>query len=277
MRLPCFIFVLIALGLLAFTPAEADPPPVRFEINFGAYIPQLDTNIRLDGSNGLLGVELDFEEDFNLDNATVTPLVECIWQMSKKHGLSLVGFNLERASVGESTISFRFGDEVFPVGVPLEVEFDTNVLAVTYAYKFFNNHKRSFGMNFGLNTNQIRASIRSTEGVERGAVGDVTAPLPTIGVNGHVMLSKRWKFYATIGAFALRVGDYQGVLTAVQGGFIHETFKNVGFGVGVYGFNVRVDSDNEDFLGRIETRYNGLVGYLNLRFGGTATKARAKK
>ena len=46
-------------------------------------------------------------------------------------------------------------------------------------------------------------------------------------------------------------------------------FKHVGFGVGVNSFSVRVDSTNEDFLGRIDYGYNGVTAYLNLRVGGT--------
>ena len=93
-----------------------------------------------------------------------------------------------------------------------------------------------------------------------------TAPLPTIGVNGHVMLSKKWRFYGTLGLVALSYDQYDGVLTSLSGGFLHQTFKNVGFGVGYYGFNIGIDSENEDLLGRVRYGYNGVVGYLNLRF-----------
>jgi len=260
---------LITAAILA-GPALAAPPPVRFEAKLGAFAPRLDTNIRLDGSGGEVGVEIDFEENLNLDDVQVVPVVGFEWHIKKKHGLTLVWFNLQRDSTGESTFDFRFGDEVFQAGVPLDVSFDTEVIALTYAYKFFNNKQRSFGINFGININEISAGIAVTGGgPSEMETAKATAPLPTLGVNGHVMLSKKWKFSGTIGLFALSLDEYDGVLTAVTAGFHHETFKHVGFGIAFNSFNVRIDSENEDFSGRIKYGYQGLAAFLNLRFGGT--------
>ena len=163
-------------------------------------MPRLDTNIRVDDSAGNVGVEIDFEENLNLDDVQVVPVVGFEWHIKKKHGLTLVWFDLERESTGESTIEIRFGDEVFPANVPLDVRFDTEVIALTYAYKFFNNKQRSFGINFGININEIAAGIAVTGGGPSASESaKVTAPLPTLGVNGHVMLSKKWKFSGTVG------------------------------------------------------------------------------
>jgi len=267
--LACIVSLILASVLAG--PAIAEPPPVRFEVSLGAYVPQLTTNIRLDGAGGQIGTELDFEDNFNLDDTKLVPIVGFDWNIKKKHGLNLVWFDLQRESNGDSTITFFFGNESFPVGVPLHVRFDTEVLALTYAYKFFNNKQRSFGMNFGLNINEITAGIRVTDGSPSppSETGEVTAPLPTIGVTGHVMLSRKWEFTGALGLFALSIDDFDGVLTALQASFLHRTFKNVGFGIGYNGFNVRVDSENEDFRGRIKYGYNGVTAFLNLRFGGT--------
>jgi len=267
-RLLAFSAGLASVAVLA-GPALAEPPPVRFEASIGAFVPKLDTNIRLDSSDGQIGVDLDFEESFNLDDVQVVPLVGMDWHIKRKHGLSLLYFNLDRDSKGESTISFRFGDQIFPANVPLAVRLDTRVLAVTYVYRLFNNKHSSFGFNFGLNVNEIKASIEVTEGPTQSESGSTTAPLPTLGVNGHVMLSRKWMFFGSIGLFALSLDEYEGVLWALQAGFRHHTFKHVGFGVGFNGFNVRVDSENEDFLGRIDYAYNGVATYLAFTDGGT--------
>jgi hypothetical protein len=260
----CPLFAAVLAG-----PALAEPPPVRFAASIGAFVPKLDTKVRLDSSDGELGVDLDFEESFNLDDLQVVPLVALNWHITKKHGLSLAYFDLQRDSTGVSTISFRFGDETFPADVPLAVSFDTRVFAVTYVYKLFNNRQSSFGFNFGLNVNEIKASIAVTEGPLQSESGSATAPLPTVGVNGHVMLSRKWVFFGSIGLFALSLDEYDGVLWALQAGFRHDTFKHVGFGVGFNGFNVRVDSENEDFLGRVDYAYNGVTAYLVFMVGGT--------
>lgn len=256
------------LVLATVLPALAERAPHRFEANLGVFAPQLDTNIRLDGSGGLVGVELDFEENFNLSKTEVVPVLLFDWWISKKHGLNLTYFDLSRSSSGESTISFRFGNQVFPANVPLDVRFDTNVVALTYSYKFFHDERRSFGLNVGFNVNGIDTGIRATTtgGPEIQESASATAPLPVLGVNGHVMLSKKWKFYGTIGIFGLSYDHYDGSLSSISAGFIHHTFRNVGFGVGLYGFNVDIDSENEDFLGKITYGYNGVIAYINLRF-----------
>ena len=83
------------------------------------------------------------------------------------------------------------------------------------------------------------------------------------------MLSRKWVFFGSIGLFALSLDEYDGVLSALQAGFRHHTFKHVGFGVGFNGFSVRVDSENEDFLGRVDYSYNGVTAYLVFMVGGT--------
>jgi hypothetical protein len=261
------VIVLVILAVLASAPAFAERPPYRFEFHLGAYVPTMDTNVRLDGSGGEVGVEVDFEDNLNLENSTVVPLGQADFWVSKKHGLSFVYYDLSRESSGPSDITFRLGDTEFPAELPLKVRFDTKVLALTYVYKFFNNEKRSFGFNLGLNVNEISIGVATLDdaiGLEESA--EATAPLPTIGVNGHVMLSKKWRFYGTLGLFALSYDQYDGVLTSLSGGFLHQTFKNVGFGVGYYGFNIGIDSENEKLLGSVKYGYNGVVGYLNLRF-----------
>jgi len=259
------LFVLLAM--VASAPVFAERPPYRFELNLGAYLPTMDTKIRLDGTGGNVGVEVDFEDNLNLENSKVVPLAQADLWFSKKHGLTFIGFDLSRESAGPSNITFRLGDTEFPADLPLKVRFDTTVLALTYSYKFFNNEKRSFGFNVGFHINEISFGVSTLDdALNLNESAEATAPLPTLGVNGHVMLSKKWKFYGTVGVFALSYDQYDGALTSISGGFIHNTFKNVGFGVGLYGFNIGIDSENEDLLGRVRYRYNGAVAYLNLRF-----------
>ena len=261
------VIVLFMFVVLASAPAFAERPPYRFEFNLGAYVPSMDTKIRVDSAGGNLGVEVDFEDNLNLENSKVVPLGQADFWVSKKHGFSLIGFDLSRESSGPSSITFRVGDTEFPADVPLKVSFDTTVLALTYSYKFFNNEKRSFGLNVGFNVNEISMEIATTDDAQSlKESANATAPLPTFGVNGHVMLSKKWKFYGTVGIFALSYEQYAGALTSISAGFIHHTFKNVGFGVGYYGFNINVESEDESLLGQVKYGYNGAVGYLNLRF-----------
>lgn len=259
--------VLAVLVVLATAPALAERAPYRFEFSLGAYVPSMNTQVRIDSPSGQAGVEVDFEDNLALENTKVVPLGQADFWISKKHGISFVFFDLSRESSGPSTITFRWGDTEFPADVPLEVRFDTRVLALTYSYKFFNNERRSFGFNVGFNINEIDVGLATVDeqaGLEESA--QATAPLPTIGVNGHVMLGKKWRFYGTLGVFALSYDVYDGVLTTLSAGFLHQTFKNVGFGVGYYGFNIGVDSEDEDLLGSVTYRYDGAVGYLNLRF-----------
>ena len=262
--------VAAALTILTITfvaaPVLADPPPTRFDVSLGAFAPKLSTLVRVDGADGVFGAELDFEEGFNLDDRQIVPLASADFWISKKHGLNLVIFDLDRESSGDSTIAFRFGDQIFPANVPIAMKFNTQVVAVTYMYKFFNNEKRSFGINAGFNINKIEVGLATSQGPSISASGEVTAPLPVFGVNGHQSLGKKWRFSGSIGIFALSFQNYAGRLYSISGGFFHQTFKHVGLGVGVYSFQVRLDSEDEDLVGQFDYSYTGPVAYLNLRF-----------
>ena len=74
------VIIVVVLALVVSAPAFAERPPYRFELNLGAYVPSMDTTIRIDGTGGNVGVEVDFEDNLNLENSKVVPLAQAdIW------------------------------------------------------------------------------------------------------------------------------------------------------------------------------------------------------
>ena len=48
------VIIVVVLAMLASAPALAERPPYRFELNLGAYVPSMDTTIRIDGTGVLV-------------------------------------------------------------------------------------------------------------------------------------------------------------------------------------------------------------------------------
>lgn len=60
------------------------------------------------------------------------------------------------------------------------------------------------------------------------------------------------------------LGDYKGARQECMLTFEHNTFKNVGFGVGLNMIDMDVQAKTDEFRGQFDSNLLGLVGYLKV-------------
>lgn len=82
-------------------------------------------------------------------------------------------------------------------------------------------------------------------------------------------ISRRWRFNANSQFFFLRYEDFEGSLTDVRLNVEHQTFRHVGFGLGLnrIDFDIEADSSDDDFRGTFENVNEGLQAYIFAAFG----------
>ena len=52
----------------------------KFTVGVGAYWASVDTQIRVDASNGIIGTWIDFEQNLGLDETTTMPAFQAEWR-----------------------------------------------------------------------------------------------------------------------------------------------------------------------------------------------------
>jgi hypothetical protein len=244
----------------------------RFALGVGLFGPRLDTQVRLDSSDGIVGTLIDFESTLGMDDNDLLPLVLGYYRPARKHRITFQYFRLDRNGDAVSDAPIRFGDTVFPANFPLSSFFDVDVYSLGYAYSLIHNEKMELAFNVGLQFQDIEVGISGNVGpgliVEET---DVVAPLPTFGASFDYAISDKWIFTSMIGVFGIEIdlgddSDFSGAILQVNTGVMWKAFENVGFALEYNYFNVDVDVNDSDWVGVLKYEYRGPVLAVSVYF-----------
>jgi hypothetical protein len=242
-----------------------DPLGSRFALGAGVFAPRLDTQVRRDSSNGLIGTVIDFESTLGMDDNDRLPLLLGYYRFAKKHRLGFQYFRLDRNGDSITDARIRFGDALIPANFPVSSFFNVDVYALNYTYSIIHDGKKELAFNIGLQLQDIETGIAGNLGpgllVEEA---DVVAPLPTFGGSFDYAFNDKWILTSLLGVFAVEIdlGDYSdlsGEILQFNTGLVWKAFENVGFALQYNYFNVDVDVNDSDWVGFLKYEYKGPV------------------
>ena len=73
-----------------------DPLGSRFALGAGLFAPRLDTQVRRDSSDGIIGTVIDFESTLGMDDSDRSALMLGYYRFAKKHRIGFQHFRLDR-------------------------------------------------------------------------------------------------------------------------------------------------------------------------------------
>lgn len=252
--------LLISLGFsVAVSSAEPDKDPELFysewSISVGAFRPQIDTYIRVDGALGVLGTELSFDT-LGLDKTEVLPSLGLAWQINPRHSVWSYYFDVSRSGLTNTAVTIRVGDTEFPVNSNINAVFNAKVFALGYGYAFLNDADKFFGFQVGLNLQDISFGVEGENGI-LAEKADATAPLPTFGFAGGYRLSEHWYVSGNAGYFGAKVDNYDGSITQYGASLDYAVGEHVMVGLGYQNLKVDVESSDSQWLGKFIYEYRG--------------------
>ena len=86
-----------------------------------------------------------------------------------------------------------------------------------------------------------------------------TAPRPVFSFSGRFNITPKLSATGKFEWFFLEFENYQGSFTDSLLTLEHQTFKNVGFGIGVNRLNFEVEARDGDLRGEVESGNNGIL------------------
>ena len=263
--------VSVALILLpGFATAQVEndwqswPLADHFTVSLNAMFPNLDTRVRLDASDGSTGTTIDFEQNLGMSDTETLPGINLGWRFAKKHQLNLTSFKLDRSGSQVTTTEIRFGDETFPVDLPISSFMDMKVTSIHYSYSPIFDERKEVALNLGLSVQDITfgllGNVLGIIEVESG----ITAPVPTIGLDAKYVFTDKWNGRIGFGAlsFDLAVSDENELSGEVFNGYAtiqHNTFEHVYFGLSLTYFEVRVNWNENNLNNSVGYEYYGPV------------------
>jgi len=263
--LACALLLCLTAGVASAQKEWGSSLDSRFVIDLQGYWPDVNTTIRLDSKTLGLGTEISFEDDLALSDREALPAFGFSWRIKPKHAVDFTYFELGRSGTRSLSREIHWGDEVYPIGTEVDSTFDSKIYRIGYTWYFYKKERSEIGLSGGFHVMDLFASIDNTD-LKVSEAGDVTAPLPVIGINGSLAFAKKWVFAGRAQLFALEFEDFSGNLAWIHLTLRHDTFRNVGFGFGYDYFDINVDTEDEKFKGSVEYQFGGPLAFVMFRW-----------
>jgi len=265
---------LVTVGLLlgSSSAALAQRADDRFFLKGGAFISELNSNLRIDSNTGAIGTEISFEKDLGLGGSSVGPYALAGWRFAKNFRFEFEYFTLERNATATIDREIRFGETVYPVNGSVTSGLFTDVYRFSIGWSFLHGDNYELGANLGFYLNDFGAFIEgqgTIEGVGGATLSreqrDQLVPLPTLGVYGRYDINKVWSLNARVDYFSVKIDQYKGSIIDVSGGVSARVTKNIGIGADFRYVDYGLSATATDFTGQVN--YNFYGPFLYVEFG----------
>jgi hypothetical protein len=269
-----FLFLfLAAFPQHGFSADPADPnwPWERYSFNFGGFVADVSSDVRLGSARLGTGIDVNLEDALGLDSTSKVFRVGAAVRFgkSRRHQAEFSWFQLNRDASKTLGRDIEIDNVVYPIGTKVESFLDVQIWKAAYNYSFFLDDRINLAAGIGVFVMPIKYGVNASGIGETGE--DITAPLPVVGLRADFALTRKWFLKQTIDLFYLKVGDFKGAvvdsITAVE----YKPWKNLGFGLAANNFRVEIEADGEDypnidFVGNIKFEYVGLLLYGKLYY-----------
>jgi hypothetical protein len=263
--------ILIAPDLLAETDSTRNRiRDERFSLYLGGFFPQVNSGIRLD-SNLDIGGDVSFEETLGLEDSDSVLWGGAIWRISRRNQLEFEYFQLNRSGgVRAVTDPFPIGNSLVQAGAQVESKFDVGIGRLTYGFAFVEDERKALTLKAGLHWASVDAAVKLTgaiidtqtnQTIIAGSTiteqGEVSAPLPHLGLSFSYSITPKLLARAQGLGFALNVGDYSGSLIDAGVDLAYSPWRHFGFGAGIRYFAIRLEAENNRLDGEFDFNYWG--------------------
>jgi hypothetical protein len=242
----------------------------RFRVGVGFFGPSNNTAVRLGASNGLIGTNIDFENDLGFERTTNTFAAHLQWRSSRRSRFDLEYYQLNRSSSKSLQRTIQFGDDIYNINANVKAFFNNSVYRFSYGYAIISKPKVELGLQLGIHTMQSSMGIAlAAGGVGASASEDFgfTAPLPNLGIWGGYALSKRFALKGDFSYLSLNTGEVNGKIVSYQAALMYRILPKFDITAGYSGFNFEIDATVDKQNAGITWGYNGPSLTLNYSFG----------
>jgi hypothetical protein len=270
-----WILLWLLLGPLLAHAQELAPFQEKFYFQMGYFLPEFDSNTRVDNRLIERGTDLHLEDRLGLNKTQTLLWGSVTWRMAQNHRLQVGIFDFNRH--GDRTINeeLHIGDKVYPIGAEINTDLKFRVIPINYLYSFTQDSQFEFAGYVGLQWSQINFNVAGSittnpADFNKSAKADADGPLPVVGVDGHYYFTPQWSVGGNLGAFIFKIKSpgmyYQGTVTTatIDGGYWFSNYVGVGLAVNYFKFDVDVTKDSWD--GAFMYQYWGPQIYLTGRF-----------
>jgi len=237
----------------------------RFSISFGAFITDRGAETRVDAADGTPGTPVDIEGELGLDASETVLRLDGYFKFNERHRIDFSVFDMSRDATRQIDAEITWDDFVFPIDATVHSNFEFNIYKLAYTWSFLRREKGYLGLTGGIYVDDVAVNL-SAENIADAAGGDVTAPLPVIGLRGEYYFTDKWTFRACGELFGLEYEAMDGSLTDLYAGIDYQLFTHAAIGLGLNSVRMNVDVSGSRLKGSLDWQYDGALLFLKFTF-----------
>jgi len=250
------------------SPAHREQETPKWEVHVGTFLPAFTTKLRAEArvSDQTLGGTIDLEGDLGLDDSQNIFRIDSRYHVSRKRAIEFTYYRFDRSARAVLERDIEFEDTVFPEGAGIVANSDTTFYILRYTQLIHQTERSAVRGGIGFHYMEFAADVATTEGATLAESASVSAPLPTLALSGTYTLGPQWRLGWEISGLSLSIGDYSGLWLDMGGTIEYFPRKDLAIGLGLSAFQVDVDADGDDLLGRLEYRHIGPRVFGTVKF-----------
>ena len=248
----------------------------KFVLNLGGFVVGTDVTARLNGSSST-NSDIDFDQTFGDGSDATRIRADALWRITPNHHLRFLYFNNTNTSARAIDRNIAWGDYTFQAGATVEAKTKFQIYELAYEYALWRTAdveiSGSLGVHYMKLSQQLAGTATFTDanGVTTAASfvrkeNSVPVPLPVIGFRAAWAFAPNWVLEGQGQVFKADIGGYDGRVTDLRAGVTWMFSRNFGAGLGYNRFSMNVETNKENFDGRIRFGYSGALLYLTGTF-----------
>lgn len=223
-------------------------------------------NVRLNSENGQ-GTKISLRNDLDFPTTTISPRVNVIFNYGNFHNLAFDMYSANRRETEVITKDIKYGNATFPAGSEIKTTLRLTYASLCYSNFFFDNGRGRIAALAGVAGIFYRLNIKSTTIADLSEKKSIFVPLPTIGLNGSVYLTRNLFLRGMIKYSAWWSKNYNCNVIEFIPYFEYYIFKNFGLGMRYnFGYTSFKNLPDKKFNGSIENSFNAISAVFVYRF-----------
>lgn len=246
----------------------------KFQVGLAFTTVLNNSDVRVDGSDGNIGTNINFKDLLGVSGSTVQPALVLAWKPGRKTELDLGYQFLNTSGSRAFSDTLVIGDDSLSGAINLNTKLGSDNATFQFKYSLFAKERHNIGLAIGLGA--IFFSVEF-DGSASGCVGDacdgtdfglkkkLTGPTATLGAFGNWRLGDRWYVGGNARGLGARVDRFDISIFEADANVRYYLSNRWGVGLGWYYTNVSVDvgakSDSqvaEDLVGKLAYSYTSL-------------------
>jgi hypothetical protein len=262
----------LSLAVVFAQPAAAQRLSDTFALQVSAYFPRVDSTLQVNGTNGQIGTEIDFENDLGFDKNRTLPAFMAEWRPNDDWVLNAEYYALGRRNETIIDRELIVGDTTYPVNGTLNSGFDSDIIRFTIGNRFYQTKNFEIGAAIGLHGTDFSVFLEG-EGSAAGQSASfrsesrsVFAPLPTVGLFLAWEPAPKVSIAGRFDWLSLTIDDYSGRLLNTEASAAYRVHKNIDLGVMYRRVDYRVKVRRDDWDGEVKYNFHGPALFVQIGF-----------